>query len=109
MAAPLNKVEDIGDKVKGKDDISKVDRDNPNMDANAKNPNMDRKTTMGFDTPNTARNIPNMDRDRYMGSRVDKDSNQDIRNDNMGEDAHNLGKKAAVPELDWLPSMKLKA
>ena len=102
-------MEDIGYKVKRKDDIPKVDRDSPNMDANAKNPNMDRKTAMGFDTPNADRNIPNMDRDMYMGSRVDNDRNHNIRNNNMGKDAHNLGKKAVVPELDWLPSMKLKA
>jgi hypothetical protein len=100
-------VEDIANKVEDKDDIPKADRDSPNMDA--KSPNMDRKTTMGLDTPKTDRNIPNMDRDIYMGRRVDKDSNHDRGDDNMGEDAHNLGKKATVPELDWLSSMKLKA
>ncbi len=93
-------MEDIVDKVEDKDDI-------PNMDA--KTPNMDGKTTKGLDTPKTDRNIPNMDRDIYMGSRVDKDSNPDRGNIDMGEDAHNLGKNATVPELDWLPSMKLKA
>jgi hypothetical protein len=102
-----DKMEDIAHKMEDKDDSPNSDRDSPNMDA--KTPNMDAKTTTGLDTPNTDRNIPNMDRDIYMGSRVEKDSNHDRGNEDMGEDTHNLGKKTAVPELDWLPSMKLKA
>lgn len=103
---PSNKVKDFADKVEDKDDIPNSDRDSPNIDA--KTPNME-KTTTGLDTPKTDRNIPNMDRDIYMGSRVGKDSNHDRGNNDMRKDAHNLGKKASVPELDWMPSMQLKA
>jgi hypothetical protein len=99
-------LEDLADKVEA--DIPNSDReDSPNMDA--KTPNMDRKTTTGVDSPNTDRNIPNMDRDIYMGSRVEKYSNHYRGNNDMDKNAHNLGKKIAVRELDWLPSLKLKA